>query len=198
MKIKIIISTIFLLFFVFGKAQNKKQENPYTHYLDSLYTQDSIPLICLPNMYVFPQMTFQNEEEEIKYRRLVRDVKKILPYSKLIYETLLETYEFLETIPSAKEKEKHLKRMENDLFAEYKPVLKNFTFAQGRLFIKLIDRECNQSSYALIKTFLGKNKAAFWQGIGLVFNMDLKTEYDPKGKDRVIEEVVQMVEAGVL
>jgi len=198
MKIKIIISTIFLLFFVFGKAQNKKQENPYTHYLDSLYTQDSIPLICLPNMYVFPQMTFQNEEEEIKYRRLVRDVKKILPYSKLIYETLLETYEFLETIPSAKEKEKHLKRMENDLFAEYKPVLKNFTFSQGRLFIKLIDRECNQSSYALIKTFLGKNKATFWQGIGLVFNMDLKTEYDPKGKDRVIEEVVQMVEAGVL
>lgn len=72
------------------------------------------------------------------------------------------------------------------------------SYSQGRLLIKLIDRECNQSSYDLIKAFLGKNTATFWQGVGFIFNMDLKSKYDPKGKDRVIEEVAQMVEAGVL
>jgi len=198
MKLKFFIIGIFLLVFISGKGQNKKQENPYAHYLDSIYSQDSIPLISLPNVYVFPKVTFKNPEEEKKFNKLVRDVKKTLPYAKLIYDTLLETYEFLETIPNKKEKEKHLKRMENELFAEYKPVLKDMTYSQGRLLIKLIDRECNQSSYALIKVFLGKNTASFWQGIGLIFNMDLKTEYDPKGEDKVIEEVIQMVEAGVL
>ena len=198
MKMRFFIAGIFLSVFMAGKAQNENRENPYMHYLDSIYNQENIPLVCLPNMYVFPKAAFKDDEEELKYRKLVRDVKKTLPYAKLIYETLLETYEFLETIPGKKEKEKHLKRMEDDLFVEYKPVLKNLTTSQGRLLIKLINRECNQDSYTLIKAFMGKNKAAFWQGIGLIFNMDLKTEYDPKGKDKVIEEVVKMVEAGVL
>lgn len=187
-----------MLFFTNGKAQNVSQENPYTHLLDSIYANDSIPLIFLPDMYIFPQITFKNPEEEKKFKKLVRDVKKTLPYAKLIYGTLIETYEYLETLPTEKAKEEHLKRMENDLFAEYKPVLKKMSYSQGKLLLKLIDRECNQSSYTLISAFLGKNRAAFWQGIGWVFNMNLKSEYDPKGKDRVIEEVVQMVEAGVL
>ena len=198
MKLKFFTILIFLSVFISGKAQNENKENPYAHYLDSIYSQDSIPLISLPNVYVFPKVTFKNPEEEKKFNKLVRDVKKTLPYAKLIYDTLLETYEFLETIPNKKEKEKHLKRMENELFAEYKPVLKDMTYSQGRLLIKLIDRECNQSSYALIKVFLGKKTASFWQGIGLIFNVNLKTEYDPKGEDKVIEEVIQMVEAGVL
>ncbi|MCL1944090.1 MAG: DUF4294 domain-containing protein [Candidatus Azobacteroides sp.] len=199
MKARFLMTSIFFFFFVFyEKAQNKEGENPYIHYLDSIYIHDTIPLIYLPDLYVFPKVTFRDKEEELKFLKLVRDVKKTLPYAKLIYGTLMETYEYIETLPTQKAREAHLKRMEADLFADYKPVLKKMSYSQGRLLIKLINRECNQNSYDLIKAFMGNGRAAFWQSMGLVFNMNLKSEYDPKEKDRAIEEVVQMVEAGVL
>lgn len=192
---KIIIIT--LLFFIISSSLLKAQRNDYTHYLDSIYAQDSL-VILLPEMYVFPQMTFKDAEEEKQFKKLVRDVKKTLPYAKLVYETLIETYEYIETLPNDKTREQHLKRMEKELFEEYKPILKKMSLSQGKLLLKLIDRECNQSSYTLIQAFLGSTRATFWQGIGSIFGANLKVEYDPNGKDKVTEEVINLIEAGLL
>ena len=74
----------------------------------------------------------------------------------------IETYEYMETLPNEKAKQQHLKRMEKEMFKEYKPQLRRLSYSQGKLLIKLIDRECNQSSYNLLKAYLGSFRAGFW------------------------------------
>ena len=128
----------------------------------------------------------------------MRDVKRTLPYAKLIYETLIETYEYIETLPDEKTKKAHLKRMEKELFNEYKPELKKMTLSQGKLLIRLVDRECNQTSYELAKAFLGGFRAGFWNIFAGMFGASLKSEYDPQGKDAMTERVVLLVECGAI
>ena len=159
---------------------------------------DTIAVVNLREVYIFPQRKFKNKREQAKYNKLVRDVKRTLPYAKMVYETLIETYEYIETLPTEKAKQEHLKRMEKELFAEYKPVLKKLSLSQGKLLIKLIDRECNQSSYNLVKAFLGSFRAGFWNLFAGLFGTSLKTEYDPYGKDALTEQVVILVENGLI
>ena len=164
-------------------------------YLDE---RDTVPIIHLQEIYIYPEIKFKNEKEKRRYNKLIRDVKRVLPYAKLVYETLIETYEYIETLPDEKSKQEHLKRMEKELFKEYKPELKKLTFSQGKLLIKLIDRECNQSSYNLLKAFLGSFRASFWNLFAGMFGASLKTEYDPEGKDFMLERIVILVENGLL
>ena len=152
----------------------------------------------LREIYIYPQVKFKNKREQARYTKLVRDVKRTLPYAKMVYETLIETYEYIETLPDEKSRQAHLKRMEKELFQEYKPQLKKLTFSQGKLLIKLIDRECNQSSYNLLKAYLGSFRAGFWNFFASMFGASLKSQYDPKGKDKVTERVVVLVENGLL
>jgi len=159
---------------------------------------DTLNILTLNDIYVYPPQTFNNAVEEQRYLKLVRDVKKTLPYAKLVYNTLIETYEYIQTMPTEKEREDHLKRMEKDLYAEYVPVLKKMSLSQGKLLIKLVDRECNQSSYDIIKAFLGPFRAGFWNVFAGVFGASLKTTWDPEGKDAVTERVVELVEMGVI
>lgn len=123
--------------------------------------------------------------------------KKTLPYAKLVYNALIETYEYIQTLPE-KERKAHLKRMEKELFKEYKPVLKTFTYSQAKLLIKLIDRECNQSSFNLIKAFLGGFRANVWQTFGSLFGVSLKKEWEPEGSDKMLERICILVESGQL
>jgi hypothetical protein len=109
---------------------------------------------------------------------------------------LIETTEFLETLPDQKAKDEHIKRVEDDIFRTYKPKMKKLTYSQGKLLIKLIDRECHSSSYDMIKAFMGPIRAGFWQVFAWGFGASLKKEYDAEGVDRLTERVVLMVEAG--
>ena len=120
---------------------------------------------------MYPPLKFKNRKQEEFYWRTVRDVKKTLPYAKLICETLIETYEYIETLPNEKDRENHLKRMETEVFEQYKPALKKFTRSQARLLVKLIQRETNQSGYDIIKAFLGSFRAGFWQAFGKLFGV---------------------------
>jgi len=193
------ILLVFIFFCIKTEAQSFKMntipEDYYNAYIDN---GDTIAVVGLREIYVFPKRTFKNKREEQKYNRLVRDVKRTLPYAKMIYETLIETYEYMETLPTDKARQKHLKRMEKDLFAQYKPELRRLTFSQGKLLIKLIDRECNQSSYNLLKAYLGSFRAGFWNIFAGMFGASLKAEYDPKGKDKDTEQIVVMVERGLI
>lgn len=186
--------------FTKGKTQDPLRTNivPEGYQRAQINNGDTIAVVNLREVYIFPQRKFKNKREQAKYNKLVRDVKRTLPYAKMVYETLIETYEYIETLPTEKAKQEHLKRMEKELFAEYKPVLKKLSLSQGKLLIKLIDRECNQSSYNLVKAFLGSFRAGFWNLFAGLFGASLKTEYDPYGKDALTEQVVILVENGLI
>ena len=149
-------------------------------------------------LYIFPELKFKNKKEQLEYYRLVRNVKKTLPIARIINRTILETYEYMETLPNKKAKEKHLKRVEKGLKEQYTPMMKKLTFAQGKLLIKLVDRECNQSSYELVKAFMGPFKAGFYQTFAALFGASLKKQYDAEGNDKLAERVITLVENGQL
>lgn len=161
---------------------------------------DTVKMIVLHEVTVFPPLKFKNKKEEEFYWRTVRDVKRTLPYAKLICATLIETYEYIETFPTQKEREQHLKRMEGEVFKQYKPVLKRFSKSQAQLLVKLIKRETNQSSYNIIKAFLGSFRAGFWQTFGRLFGVNLKGDYKPDTDrhDAIIERIAVGVELGQL
>jgi len=171
-------------------AQQPEKYSPYTE------NGDSIMMIVLSDIPVYPP-TFKNEKQIMEYNKLIRDVKKTLPYAKMIYATLIETCEYVETLPK-NQREAHIKRMEKDLFEQYKPVMKQMTLTQGKLLIRLIDRECNQTSYDLAKAFLGPIRAGFWNFFAGMFGASLKSTWEPEGKDAEAERIVRLVEAGVL
>lgn len=170
----------------------------YTWRLDE--QGDTMTVINLKPITVFKKWTFKNKKEEELYWRTVRDVKLTLPYAKLIAETLIETYEYIETFPTKKEKEKYLKDMEKSLFEQYKPVLKRFSKRQAKVLIKLIQRETHQTSYSIVKAFLGTFRATFWQGFGKLFGVSLKGEYHPEKnrEDAMIERIAVGIEEGRL
>ena len=161
-----------------------------------LHEGDSIQYMEMNNVYVYPQLTFKNKKQAQSYMRLVTNVKKVLPIAKEARQMLIETTEFLDMLPDDKAKSEHIKRVEEDIFRTYKPKMKKLTYSQGKLLIKLIDRECHSSSYEMIKAFMGPIRAGFWQVFAWVFCASLKKEYDPTGTDRLTERVVLMVEAG--
>ena len=159
---------------------------------------DSIQYMEMSNVYVYPQLTFSSKRQEGSYMRLVKNVKKTLPLAKEVRQILIETAEYLETLPNDKAKQEHMKRVEQSIVKEYKPKMKKLTYSQGKLLIKLINRECNSTSYEAIQAFLGPIRAGFWQAFAWAFGASLKKEYDPEGTDRLTERVVLMVEAGQL
>ena len=159
---------------------------------------DSIQYMEMSNVYVYPEPTFKNKQQQQAYMRLVKNVKKVLPIAKEARQMLIETAEYLETLPTQKERDEHLKRVEAAIVAEYKPKMKKLTFSQGKLLIKLVDRECNATAYETIQAFIGPVRSGMWQAFAWMFGASLKKGYDPEGVDRLTERVVLMVEAGQL
>lgn len=162
----------------------------------ALVDGDSILFMQMNNVYVYPQITFKDEKQAAAYLQLVKNVKTVLPLAKEANMILLETYEYLETLPDKKSKDAHMKKVEKCVFETYKPRMKKLTYSQGKLLIKLIYRECNSSTYDIIKAFLGPFRSGFWQAFAWAFGASLKKEYDAEGTDRLTERVVLMVEAG--
>lgn len=159
---------------------------------------DSIQYVQMNNVYVFPTPVFKDAKQRAAFNRLVYNVKKVLPIAKEVNKIILETYEYLETLPNKKAKDQHMKLVEESIKKEYTPRMKKLTYSQGKLLIKLVYRECNSSSYNLIEAFLGPIRAGFYQAFAWVFGASLKKKYDPEGVDRLTERVVLMVEAGQL
>ena len=192
MRLKIFYILLVIYFLSCGNLYAQDKYSPYTE------NGDSLTLLVLPDVLIYPSSGNKTDKQILEYNKLVRDVKKTLPYAKLIYAILIETYKYMQTLPSEKAREEHIKRMESDLFEQYKPILKKMTLTQGKLLIRLVDRECNQTSYELTKAFLGPFRAAFWNFFAGMFGASLKTNWEPEGKDVEAEQVVRLVEAGIL
>ncbi len=161
---------------------------------------DSVRMTVFKDFYVYPPMKFKNKKQEDFYWKTVRDVRKTLPYAKLAFATLCETYEYILTIPDEKVREKHLKRLEKDIFEQYKPVVKTMTKNQGKILLKLINRETDQSSFNIVKAFLGSFRAGFWQTFGKFFGMNMKAGFNPDSNkdDAMIDRIAYLIEQGQL
>ena len=152
-----------------------------------LYDKDSIQYVQVNNVYVYPQPEFKNAKERMAYNRLVYNIKKVLPIAKEVRKIIIETGDYLETLPNKKAKDAHMKLVEKDIKKTYTPRM---------LCIKLMYRECNPSSYHLIQAFLGPIRAGFDQAFASLFGASLNKKYDPNGVDRLTERVVRQVESG--
>lgn len=162
----------------------------------ALVDNDSIQYVELNTLYVYPKLTFKDEKQRQAYNRLVANIKKVLPIAKEVNSIIVETYEYLQTLPDKKSKDEHMKRVEKGIRKEYTPRMKKLTYSQGKLLIKLVYRECNSSSYQLIQAFLGPIRAGFYQAFASLFGASLTKKYDPEGVDRYTERIVRQVEAG--
>lgn len=159
---------------------------------------DSILCMEMPTVFVSAKITAKTKKQQQKMDRLVRDVKKVLPIAKEVRQMLIETAEYVETIPTKKERDAHLKRVESAIVAAYKPRMRKLTFAQGKLLIKLVDRECNSTAYEAIKAFVGPVRAGMWQAFAWMFGASLRKGYDAEGADQLTERIILLVEAGQL
>ncbi len=159
---------------------------------------DTIPYVALRPYYLYGPIRFTSRSEYRAYQKLVRDVKLCLPLAKIVANTIIETTEYLETLPDDKARDKHLRQLEKDLIKDYEPLLRRMTYSQGKVLLKLIVRECDSSPYEIIKAYMGGFVAGFWQGVAKLFTADLKTDYNPLTKDVLIERIAIQVEQGQL
>lgn len=194
---KRLVSILFLI--VVFSVTVKSQDDAIIH-MDSwlMYEGDTAAVVPLRPIHIFPKMKFKNEKERQAYSRLVRDVRVAYPYARMIAYSIIETYEYMQTLPTEKEKQKYLEDVQKYMMAEYKPKMKKMTKNQGKILIKLVDRECNTSSYNIVKALLGSLKATFYNAFASIFGNSLKAEYDPEGKDASIEAIVLQIEDGTL
>jgi hypothetical protein len=133
-----------------------------------------------------------------KHARLVYNVRRVYPYAILVRNELGRVDRLLETMPNEKDQRNFLQQYEKEIFNSYEDDMKKLTFSQGKILIKLIDRETQNTSFDLIRQYRGKFSATFWQSIARIFGTDLKSDYDPQGEDYLIEQVVREIEAGRL
>lgn len=169
--------------------------NRLTYQIDN---QDTIYLAYLRDLNVYPPLKFKNKKQEEFYWRTVRDVKRALPYAKIVGAELRRVNVLLQEVDRESERKKYLALYEKEIFKKYEKELIKLTVNQGRLLLKLIDRECNSTSYDLIKSYRGSVTAFFWQGVARLFGSNLKAEYDAAGNDKIVERVIVLVESGQL
>lgn len=164
------------------------------------YVKDGDTLIFknVKEVVVFPQREFKNNRQYRKYSRYVRKVKKVYPLA-VKARVLLADYEpKYRELEERHDKRKLMKQLEKDLLAEHKDELKKWSISDGRILLKLINRETERTPYSLIKDFRGGFSAVFWQGIARLFKNDLKAGYDPEEEDKILEEIVTLIELGYL
>lgn len=198
-RLNIVILMLFALPFSFSVAKAQENTGKGGFFVPMcVYNGDTIPSLQIPTVYIFKPLKFKNEKERTEYYRLVRNVKRVYPISREINRTIIETYEYLQNLPNEKARQRHIKRVEKGLKEQYTPQMKKLSFAQGKLLIKLVDRQSNQSSFELVKAFMGPFKAGFYQTFAALFGASLKKEYNPTGEDKLTERVVVLVENGQL
>ncbi len=191
---KAILTLSFLLFSVGLFAQQDNSIVSKAIIIDG----DTIPSVNLATIYIVGHKKFKSKRAKRRYSRLVRYVKNVYPYAKLAGKKLQEYDQILGAAKTDRERHKIMKQVEKDIRAEYEGKLRDLYVGEGKILVKLIDRECNQSSYALLKELRGGVSAVLWQGVGRLFGYNLKVRYDPNGKDRDIEMIVRMVERGII
>jgi len=155
---------------------------------------DTIGNIQMEEIVVFPDLKFDSKRELRKYKKLIRDLKKVYPYAIKARNQLIQMEWEFRKLETEKEKREYVKKVEKQLKEDFKDDLKKLTITQGRLLLKLIDRETGRTSYTLLREIKGGFSAVFWQTLARVFGHNLKADYEPHGEDRLIERIVVLIE----
>ena len=159
---------------------------------------DTVAYIDIPGVFIFPPRKFKNKREETKYWKLVRDLKITYPYAILIRKKMEELNAKFLSLHSDKERKDYIKLAEKELRNEYEGQLTDLTISQGRLLIKLVDRETGKTTYSIVKELRGSFQAVFWQTVAKIFGSSLKAEWDPNGDDKLTEELLVKIQKGYL
>jgi hypothetical protein len=190
---------LLILFGLFSAFASEAQ-NTYFSHADSLVIEygDTLPHFNLSPVYIYSEKKFKTRFDEQQYWRLIMRVKKVLPYAKEA-AAILKKYE-LEVPPDARNRDRraYVRKAEDELMKKYEATFRKMSINDGKVLIKLIDRETNHVSYDLIEDLKGDFSAVFWQGVARVFGNNLKTKYDPLGEDRQIEQIVRYIEMGII
>jgi hypothetical protein len=186
-----------------GQIDTIKQKNDTLQgrsYLLQRVNRDGVtlPEVAIKEVTVYAHPQFPRKSDFRKYERLVYNLKRVYPYALVVRGRIAEVNAELSNFKSEKERKEYIRKVEKDVFGKYEGDIRDMTITQGRLLIKLIDRETQNTSYTLIKDYRGKLAAAFWQGIARIFGTNLKEEYDPVGEDALIESISIEIEAGRL
>lgn len=161
---------------------------------DTVYSTSMDPVY----IYSDAEITPAQKDEIKKYQRLVKNVKKVYPYAKIAKEKIDEINNHVATLNTEKERKAYINQKEKELKEQFEEQLKKLTVTQGRILIKLIDRETGNTTYALVKQLKGTLSAVFWQGVARIFGSSLKTKYDAEGTDKDIELIIRQIDAGKL
>jgi len=152
----------------------------------------------LPVLYCYAPLKFKNKKEEQFYWRTVRDVKRVLPLSKYIRGVMEQTNKTLMELPNKASRDNYMRQFEKRIYKENEKEFSKLTLNQGKMLIRLVDRECNATSYELIKAYRGSFRAGFWQVFAKMFGASLKTDFGTTEEDKLIERIITLVEAGQL
>jgi hypothetical protein len=159
---------------------------------------DTVYVVNLPVIDIYAAYGPDGEEAFKKYLKLRRDVLRAYPYARLAANQLKIINDSIAKIPSERDRKKYIKATEKEMKAKFEKDLRKLTFTQGKILIKLVDRETGSTSYSLVKELRGNLSAFFWQSLARVFGANLKSEYDPEGEDKMIEGIVRQIERGDL
>lgn len=197
------LSMFFCLFFSYSSfsqtpVQPPVVENSKPHYKvwAEVINGDTVPSIRLQDIWIFAEYSYKNKKQYEAWSRTKYNVKKVYPYAILAAAKLKEYNRILEKMPDEGTRKAYMKTVEKELKAEFEAPLKDLTITQGRILLKLIDRETGNSSYELVKDLRGGFQAFMWQSIARLFGSNMKSEYDPKGEDIMTERAIKLIEAG--
>ncbi len=150
------------------------------------------------NVHLKPIFVFNRGIDERRFWRLVRSVKKVYPLAKVAQDKLKDMESQLDNLESKRDQREHIRMVYRQIREEYTPVLLKMNYTDGRVLIRLIDRETDYTAYEIIDEFKGGLTASFWQGLGRLFGQNLKDEYGESLEDQTIEKIIRYYEAGLL
>jgi len=159
---------------------------------------DTLPHVNIKEVRVYPKTNFTSRRKYRQYTKLMKNVKKAYPFAVIARNELKLMNDSLQSISSEKGRKKYIKEYEREMFRKYEADLRKLTYSQGKILIKLVYREIGNTSYELVKEYRGDFSAVFWQGVARLFGSNLKSTYDPYGEDAEIENIVLMIEDGVI
>lgn len=197
------ISLIIIISIIFVSINMRSQENPLNPTGKGILLKgmvldgDTIPVVNLNTVTVEAEMIFKSQKQREQWSSIRFNVKKVYPYAILASAKLKEYERVLSTISNESDKKNYMKVAEKDLKNQFEDQLKSLSMKQGRILIKLIDRETGRTSYDLVKQLRGSLSAWMWQGVARIFGSDLKSEYDKDGEDKLIELAIAQVESGI-
>jgi hypothetical protein len=187
---------IFVFFFILSSINGQEKDDSIRVLKSVVIDGDTLLVSNIPEVNIYPSLQFKNRWEYWRYRRLIRNVKAAYPYAKTAGDILQDVDSKLAAMDTDRQRKKYVNSVEENIRNEFEDEVKHLTISQGRILIKLIDRETGNTTYDVLKDIKGNFSAVFWQAIARVFGSTLKSEYDPDGEDYLIEHIILMIESG--